>query len=90
PRADSTHEDFFIGPSTVSQRFIHAAGMESPGLTAAPAAARLVCEHLQEAGLDLKPKKVFDPIRRVIRIRDLSASEQAQLMQQDAAYSKIV
>ena len=89
-RAASNHEDFIIGPSAVSQRFIHAAGMESPGLTAAPAAARLVCEHLQEAGLDLKPKKVFDPIRRVIRIRDLSASEQAQLMQQDAAYSKIV
>lgn len=89
-RAASGQDDFIIGPSTVSQRFIHAAGMESPGLTAAPAAARLICEHLQEAGLSLKPKSNFNPIRKVVRIRDLSASEQAQLMQQDAAYSRIV
>lgn len=89
-RAASSQGDFIIGPSAVSQRFIHAAGMESPGLTAAPAAARLICEHLQEAGLSMKPKSRFNPIRKVIRLRDLSAPEQAHLMQQDAAYSKIV
>lgn len=89
-RAASNHDDFIIGPSAVSPRFIHAAGMESPGLTAAPAAARLICDHLKEAGLRLLPKSNFIPVRKVVRIRDLSAAEQAQLMQQDAAYSKIV
>ena len=60
-RASSTYEDFYIKESLNHSGFYHVAGIDSPGLTAAPAIAEyLVNEIIQ---MD-RPKKVdFDPIR---------------------------
>ena len=40
-------EDFFIAASSKVQNFIQAAGIQSPGLTAAPAVAEYICEILR-------------------------------------------
>ncbi len=43
-RATTTHKDFYIQPSAKHPRFIHIAGIDSPGVTAAPAIAEYVIE----------------------------------------------
>lgn len=43
-RATTTHKDFYIQPSSKNPRFIHIAGIDSPGVTAAPAIAEYVVD----------------------------------------------
>ena len=54
-RAASDTGDFVIGP-TVVPGFLNVAGIQSPGLTAAPAIADLVTDLLRDQGLDLREK----------------------------------
>lgn len=61
PVADT--DDFIIGPSAVPG-LIHAAGIQSPGLTASPAVAERVRDALCDAELALREKPDFDPQRR--------------------------
>src|SRR5690554_820647 len=89
-RAGSNSDDFIIGPSPVSPRFIHAAGIESPGLTAAPAIAEYLVELLKEAGLKLKEKSDFNPLRPVVRLREFDRETQKQLAAENPAYANIV
>lgn len=89
-RAVSADEDFILRPSPLNPRFIHAAGIASPGLTAAPAIALELVELLREAGLILKPKQKFNPERKLIRLRRLNREEQAELMERDRRYANIV
>lgn len=49
-------DDFIITYSKASNRIIHLIGIESPGLTAAPAIARNVINMLRNSGLKLTPK----------------------------------
>lgn len=89
-RAVGTSGDFMIGPSNISPRFINAAGIESPGLTAAPAIAEYIVELIKDSGLRLQRKRKFNPVRSVVRLRDLNPQAQAELMQKDPAYGQIV
>lgn len=89
-RAVSPDEDFILRPSPLNPRFIHAAGIASPGLTAAPAIALELVELLREAGLILKSKQRFNPERKLIRLRQLNREEQAELMERDRRYANIV
>lgn len=57
-------EDFIIRPAKWVKGFIHVAGIQSPGLAAAPAIAQYVIEILKKEGLELKPKSNFNPYRR--------------------------
>lgn len=43
-RATTSHKDFYIQPSQKNPYFIHVAGIDSPGVTAAPAIAQYVLE----------------------------------------------
>ena len=47
-RAKSNYEDFYIKESKAYQGFYHLAGIDSPGLTAAPAIARYLVELIKE------------------------------------------
>ncbi len=89
-RAVGPTGDFIIAPSAVSPRFINAAGIESPGLTAAPAIAEYIVELIKESGLRLRRKRDFNPFRPVVRLRELNPRGQADLMQKDPAYGQIV
>ena len=57
-RAAADGEDFIIGP-TAKRGFINVAGIQSPGLTAAPAIACMVADILADEGLELTPKDEF-------------------------------
>ena len=90
-RACSSTGDFVIGPSESAPRLIHAAGIESPGLTSAPAIARAVVKHLEEAGLVLAENPEFDPIRKPFpKFREMTEEERAELAAGDPAFGRIV
>lgn len=67
-RACSDKGDFIIEESEI-KGFINIGGIESPGLTAAPAIAQRAGEILIESGLELKPKENFNPFRKGIIIK---------------------
>lgn len=71
--------------------FVNLGGIESPGLTAAPAIAERVVEMLKDAGLALKPRRDWNPIRPAPpRFRDLSTAEKAELIRRDPRYGRVV
>ncbi|NMB02183.1 MAG: NAD(P)/FAD-dependent oxidoreductase [Firmicutes bacterium] len=65
-RARSSTNDFIIEQTKVAG-FINVAGIQSPGLTASPAIAKMVEGVLEQAGLVLEPNPDFDPYREPIR-----------------------
>ena len=53
--------DFYIRESETVKGFIHAAGIQSPGIASSPAIAEYVRDLLANAGLDLKDKSDYNP-----------------------------
>ena len=70
--------------------FIDAAGIESPGLSSAPAIGQYVRELL--AGLtELKEKERFIETRKgIVRFAECSREAQQELIRQNPAYGKII
>ncbi len=64
-RAVSDSGEFVIGPANL-KGFINVGGIQSPGLTAAPAIAEMVTDILREEGLKLREKPGFIPHRKGI------------------------
>lgn len=90
-RAASNRGDFIVEFSPSVPGLLHLAGIESPGLTAAPAIAADVPRMLVEAGYKLELKENFQPRRaNVIRFNELSREEQDALVQRDARYGRII
>ncbi|MGQ9699671.1 MAG: NAD(P)/FAD-dependent oxidoreductase [Candidatus Bipolaricaulaceae bacterium] len=82
--------DFLVGPTPV-RGFYQAAGMSSPGLTAAPAVARFLVHEVVAADLGLHQKSNFVPKRLPIpRVEDLAEEEWAELVRRDPRWGKIV
>ncbi len=89
-RAVADGEDFIIGPSA-AKGFINVAGIQSPGLTAAPAIAELVVEILGGEGLPLVPNAAFVPtLPKPVHFATLSTTEQRVLAARDPRYSRLV
>jgi glycerol-3-phosphate dehydrogenase len=83
--------DFFIEISKKAPGLVQAAGIQSPGLTAAPAIAEYVASLLKEDGLALAEKTGFNPILpHSPKIRDLGPDELELLIRKDPAYGHIV
>lgn len=90
-RAGGNTGDFLIEAAANAPGLINVAGIESPGLTAAPAIAEFVLDVLRENGLELRKKADYNPIRRSPpRFHELSHQEQALLIARDARYGRIV
>lgn len=90
-RAATYTEDFHIAPSNYLQGLIHVAGIQSPGLAAAPAIAELVLEILQKEGMVLLEKESFNPCRREPPpFSELPLAEQNRLIREDPRYGHIV
>jgi len=64
-RATPDTGDFIIGPGP-APGFFNAAGIDSPGLTSAPAIAERLRDLLADAGLPLVPRRDFRPQRAAI------------------------
>ena len=87
----SPGNDFILGPIPSVKGFINAAGIQSPGLTAAPAIAVFIKDTLREEGLELKAKPSFKPVRRGIpQFENMSPQERREAIAQDPAYGRIV
>lgn len=65
-RAKSTRGDWIIEPSKKHPKFIHVAGIDSPGLAGSPAIALEVVSLLKEAGMQFTPNPSFNPNRAPI------------------------
>jgi glycerol-3-phosphate dehydrogenase len=89
-RAVANDEDFIIGP-TARKGFINVAGIQSPGLTAAPAIAEMVRAILQDEGLTLVPRADFvASLPRPIHFATLSTEVQLALTEQNPHYRRMV
>jgi glycerol-3-phosphate dehydrogenase len=83
--------DFVIEVAREVQGLVNLAGIESPGLTGAPAIALRVVDLLKDAGEKLVEKKNFNPIRQARpRFNHLTHEEQAALVAKDPRYGRIV
>jgi glycerol-3-phosphate dehydrogenase len=89
-RAVSNTNDFIIGLTKV-KGFINVAGIQSPGLTAAPAIAEYVRDILRNQGLTLKPKEGFRPyVPGPPRFATLNAEEQKRLIEKNPLFGRVV
>ncbi|MFA6294356.1 MAG: FAD-dependent oxidoreductase, partial [Victivallales bacterium] len=86
------NEDFFIGKSKKAPNFIQVAGIQSPGLTAAPAIAEYVAGILaSECNMGLEKKKDFVPtLPRNERVYGMSPEKLDGLINKDPAFGNIV
>lgn len=89
-RAVSSTGDFLVGPSKVVGGLLHAAGIQSPGLTAAPAIAETLAAHIvHETGA--RPRPAYRPGRPSQPVfRALDPAAQAALIAKDARYGRII
>jgi len=90
-RAVPSTGDFIIEESKVAKGFINVAGIESPGLTAAPAIAKYVVGILKESGLALSIKENYKPLRRPFkRFRNMDEKEMEELIRENPLYGSII
>lgn len=89
-RSHPITDDFIIGVSSKNDRFLNVAGIESPGLSAAPAIAEYVAELFCEKARPEK-KSDFDGTRpEPVRFRNMSKSEREALIKKDKRYGRVV
>ncbi len=90
-RAFSDRHDFIIEESKTAAGLIHCAGIESPGLTSAPAIGEYVVESLVKKHLALEKNESFHGERKPdYFFKNLTTEEQNELIQRVPAYGKIV
>ncbi len=89
-RAISDQPDFIIAESKTAKNFINLAGIKSPGLTSAPAIALRCVEILKGCGLALEKKESFTDERHVVRFKELSMEEKAEIIKKDPRYGRII
>lgn len=87
--------DFMIYPSKNSQGVIHVGGIESPGLSSAPAIGEYVVvlakTEGKKLGLNFVEKKNFNEVRKPIpQFSSIPISEQEKLIKQDEQFAHIV
>ena len=89
-RANTTRSDFIIEESKAHPGFIDLAGIKSPGLSSAPAIAKLAAEMLAADGLALELDPDFVDKREHIVFKNLSAEEKNELIRKDPRYGRVV
>ena len=89
-RAHGTTGDFIIGEVKDAPGFFNAAGICSPGLSAAPAIAEYLVQLMGEAGLPLVANPAFKCERHRIRFRELPESERAAVVAENPAYGRVI
>lgn len=93
-RAATYEEDFIIEKSEYIENLVYAAGIQSPGLTSAPAIAedieKITCS-LLSSQMDLKLNPNYKPFRRGIpHLKDMSFDERNKLIRNNPDYGIII
>lgn len=89
-RPKTNHGDFIIEEVEDAKNFINVIGIDSPGLTAAPAIGVYVVNMIKDK-LDLIEKKNFKKTReKIARFAELSLKEKNRLIKEKPAYGHMV
>lgn len=93
-RAPTFEEDFIIEMGRKTQNLIHCAGIQSPGLTTAPAVAldieKMAINYLSKS-MKVEKNEKFNPIRKGIpHLSEMSDNERNELIKQNPDYGEIV
>ncbi len=90
-RAYCDRHDFIIEESETVEGLINCAGIESPGLTSAPAIAKFVVEDLVSKFFELVENPDFDEKRKPDDFfNNLSVEEKNNIIKENPAYGKII
>ena len=90
-RAPTYEEDFIIENGRKTKNLIHVAGIQSPGLTTAPAVAEDVAQMAVKALGGAEVNADFDPIRHAPpRLAGMSDEKRAALIEKNPDYGVIV
>ncbi|MEA4893856.1 MAG: NAD(P)/FAD-dependent oxidoreductase [Oscillospiraceae bacterium] len=94
-RAPTFEEDFIVEKGRETRNIVHAAGIQSPGLTGAPAIAldvsKMCVELLRDSGKEVLPNEGFNPRRQGIpRVARLSDAERSALIAENPDSGEIV
>ncbi len=94
-RAASDRGDFIIEFSQKTPRLLNIAGIESPGLTAAPAIGEKVLEmvkaRLNEEGISVDLNPAFNPVLpKKLHLRDLKGLELEKAIRKDKRFAHVI
>ncbi len=90
-KATENVNDFIIEEDKLVKRFIHVAGISSPGLASAPAIAEYVATILRNLGLELVQNKDFIPIfKGIANFKLASEKKKRQLIDDNKLYGRII
>lgn len=87
-RSNQLVDDFYLDWATPT--FYDLAAIKSPGLASSPAIADYVIEQFADVGLELKRKDDWDGTREVIHFAELTEDEQAELIEKDPGYGRVI
>lgn len=88
-RATTKQNDFII--NSPIKGFVNVAGIDSPGLSSAPAIAVMVKELLEEQGVEMVEKQNHISTRKSAHFfKELSIEEKNQIIKQDKSFGKII
>lgn len=88
-RATGSTGDFII--NSPIDGFINCAGVESPGLTSAPAIAKYVVEMLKKSGRELKENESFNGVRRPLHyFRELPVEKKNEIIKENPDFAHVV
>lgn len=89
-RSHSMSDDFIIGETEDVSGFINVAGIESPGLSSAPAIAEMV-ENIVIEKLSPAKNENFNPIRHGIpKFREMDNEKRRKLIEEDKTYGRVI
>ncbi len=83
-------DDFLIEESKEAANFFDLAGIKSPGLTCAPAIAKMLAGLLNGKGLVLREKEALVLTRKKVRFHELSMDEKNTLIAKNPAYGRVI
>ena len=89
-RAHEDHHEFIIGEVKDAKGFVDVAGIESPGLSSAPAIGVMVSQIVSKM-LDLSENPDFIPVRRgILNPNELSFEDRKALIEARPEYGNII
>lgn len=90
-RARCEKDDFIVEEAPDAKGFINAAGIESPGLSSAPAIAEHIVALLKEMLGTVEENPEYVPSRRpVVRFKELTDEEKNEMIKKDPRYGKVI
>lgn len=89
-RAVSDTDDFILEASPDAPRFVNAAAIKSPGLSASPAIAEEVRQILENIGLSCAPNRAFREYRREALFRDMTDDERRLALKRNPLYGRVI